>query len=75
MSWERQVHIKNPAEIAIMRQAGRINAAALAATRQLLVPGVSTADLTLLRGAEETRRTSPFKGYGRPLFPASVTSA
>lgn len=58
-----------------MREAGRINAEALAATRQLLVPGVSTADLNA--AAEDVLKkhgvTSPFKGYGRPPFPASVT--
>jgi methionyl aminopeptidase len=75
MSWERQVHLKNAAEIAIMREAGRINAQALAATRQLLMPGVSTADLNA--AAEGVLKKhgviSPFKGYGRPPFPASVT--
>jgi methionyl aminopeptidase len=58
-----------------MREAGRINAQALAATRQLLIPGVSTADLNA--AAEDVLKKhgvrSPFKGYGRPPFPASVT--
>jgi Xaa-Pro aminopeptidase len=45
MSWARQIHIKNAAEIAVMREAGRINHEALAATRELLKPGVTTADL------------------------------
>lgn len=75
MNWARQVHIKNPAEIAIMREAGKINSAALAATRALLQPGVTTADLNA--AAEEVLRkhgaVSPFKGYGRPPFPASIT--
>jgi methionyl aminopeptidase len=75
MSWARQVHLKNPAEIAIMREAGRINAEALAAARQLMKPGVSTADLNA--AAEEVlkkhRVVSPFKGYGHPPFPASAT--
>jgi len=75
MSWARQVHIKNPAEITIMREAGRINAQALAAARELLRPGVSTGDLNA--AAEEVLKKhgvlSPFKGYGRPPFPASVT--
>ncbi len=75
MNWARQVHIKNPAEIAIMREAGKINSAALAATRALLRPGVTTADLNA--AAEEVLRkhgaVSPFKGYGRPPFPASIT--
>lgn len=75
MNWARQVHIKNPAEIAIMREAGKINYAALAATRALLQPGVTTADLNA--AAEEVlrkhRAVSPFKGYGHPPFPASIT--
>ena len=45
MSWARPIHLKSPAELQIMRQAGRINAEVLAATKELLKPGVSTADL------------------------------
>ncbi|MGZ9223429.1 MAG: M24 family metallopeptidase, partial [Anaerolineales bacterium] len=75
MSWARQIHIKSPAELQIMREAGRINAEVLAATRELLKPGVSTADLNA--AAEEVLRkhgcVSPFKGYGHPPFPASIT--
>jgi methionyl aminopeptidase len=75
MSWARQIHIKNAAEIALMREAGQINYAALAATRELLKPGVTTADLNA--AAEEVLRkhgaVSPFKGYGRPPFPNSIT--
>jgi methionyl aminopeptidase len=75
MSWARQIHIKNPAELQIMREAGRINATVLAAVKELLKPGVSTADLNA--AAEEVLRkhgcVSPFKGYGHPPFPASIT--
>ena len=75
MDWARQIHIKTPAEIAIMREAGRINAEVLGATRVLLQPGVSTADLNA--AAEEVLKKhgcySPFKGYGHPPFPTSVT--
>lgn len=75
MNWERQVHIKTAAELAIMREAGRINAKALAAVKELLQPGVTTADLNA--AAEEVLRKhgciSPFKGYGYPPFPASIT--
>ena len=73
--WARQIHIKSPAEIAIMREAGRINAEVLAATKALLQPGISTADLNA--AAEDVLKkygcTSPFKGYGRPPFPTSTT--
>ncbi len=75
MDWARQIHIKNPAEIALMRAAGRINAMALAAVRELIQPGITTADLNT--AAEEVLRKygaySPFKNYGSPPFPASIT--
>ncbi len=58
-----------------MREAGRINAKVLATVNELLKPGVSTADLNA--AAEEVLRkygcVSPFKGYGHPPFPASIT--
>jgi len=75
MSWERQIHIKSPAELEVMREAGRINATVLATVKELLQPGVATADLNA--AAEEVLRKhgciSPFKGYGHPPFPASIT--
>ena len=75
MSWERQIHVKSPAEIENMREAGKINAMALAAVKELLQPGVTTADLNA--AAENVLRKhgciSPFKGYGHPPFPASIT--
>ena len=75
MSWARQIHVKGPAELQIMREAGRINASVLAAVKERLKPGVSTADLNA--AAEEVLRkhgcVSPFKGYGHPPFPTSIT--
>ena len=75
MSWSRQIHLKSPAELQIMREAGHINATILATAKGLLQPGVSTADLNA--AAEEVLRkhgcVSPFKGYGQPPFPASIT--
>jgi methionyl aminopeptidase len=75
MSWERQIHIKSPAELEVMREAGRINATVLATVKELLQPGVATADLNA--AAEAVLRQhgciSPFKGYGHPSFPASIT--
>lgn len=75
MDWARQINLKNPAEIAIMREAGRINASVLAAVRAQFKPGVSTADLDA--AAEEVLKkygaVSPFKGYGYPPFPNSTT--
>jgi len=77
MDWARQINVKNPAEIALMREAGRINALALAAVRELIEPGVNTADLNA--AAEEVLRKhgaySPFFHYGRPPFPASICTS
>jgi methionyl aminopeptidase len=75
MSWARQIHLKTPAELQKMREAGRINAKVLTTVKELLKPGVSTADLNA--AAEEVLKKhgciSPFKGYGQPPFPASIT--
>src|SRR5687768_6708049 len=77
MSWVRQIHLKNPAELQIMREAGRINASVLAAVKERIKPGVSTADLNA--AAEEVLKkhgcVSPFKGYGHPPFPTSITAS
>ena len=42
---DRTVVIKSPQEIAVMREAGRINALALQTVRELIRPGVATGDL------------------------------
>ncbi len=77
MSWARQIHIKSQDELQTMREAGRINAEVLATVKALLKPGVSTADLNA--AAEEVLRkhkcVSPFKGYGHPPFPTSITAS
>lgn len=78
MSWDRQITIKTPDEIKIMREAGRINAEALAAVRALIKPGVTTADLNA--AAEEVLRKygaySPFKNYPGPYpYPASICTS
>lgn len=75
MSWERQINLKTPDEIAIMREAGRINAEALAASRAIIRPGITTADLDA--AAEEVLKKhgcySPFKNYPGPYpYPAST---
>jgi len=75
MFHERQINLKTSAELKIMREAGRINASVHAKLRELLQPGVTTADLNA--AAEEVLKShgcvSPFKGYGHPPFPASIT--
>jgi methionyl aminopeptidase len=78
MSWERNIVIKSPQEIAILREAGRINALALEAVRQLIRPGVTTAELDA--AAEEVIRKHgaipTFKGYPGPYpYPASICAS
>jgi methionyl aminopeptidase len=75
MSWERNIIIKSEQEIATLREAGRINAKALDAVRQLIRPGVTTAELDA--AAEEVIRkygaVPTFKGYPGPYpYPASI---
>lgn len=75
MSWERNITVKSEKEIAIMREAGRINAEALAAARASIRPGATTADLNA--AAEEVLKKhgaySPFKNYPGPYpYPAST---
>lgn len=45
MSWERNIVLKSAAEIEIMKQAGHINALALAEVRKNIRPGVTTGEL------------------------------
>jgi methionyl aminopeptidase len=75
MPWDRQINIKTPQEVAVMRDAGRINAEALTAAREAIRPGISTADLNA--AAEEVLKKygviSPFKNYPGPYpYPAST---
>ncbi len=75
MSWDRQITIKTPSELAIMRQSGRINAEALAAARAAIRPGATTADVNA--AAEEVLKKhgvySPFKNYPGPYpYPTST---
>jgi methionyl aminopeptidase len=75
MSWDRQITIKSPEEIEIMRMAGRINAEALQAAYNAIRPGATTADLNA--AAEEVLHKygvySPFKNYPGPTpYPAST---
>jgi methionyl aminopeptidase len=74
MSWDRQITIKTPGEIEIMRIAGRINAEALQAAYDIIRPGVSTWDIDA--AAEEVLKKygvySPFKNYPGPYpYPSS----
>ncbi len=77
MNFGRQIHLKSPEELKVMRQAGRINAEILSTVRSLIQPGVSTADLNA--AAEEVLKKhgcySPFKNYGQPPYPASICTS
>jgi methionyl aminopeptidase len=75
MPWKRGISLKSPDELAIMREAGRINARALAAARAVIRPGVTTADINEA-AAEVIRKHGAqpaFLGYGEPPFPAVTT--
>lgn len=76
MPRQRGVNIKNERELGLMREAGRINALALAAAIAAVRPGVTTADLDAA-AAEVLRKhgaKSAFKGYPGPYpFPAVTT--
>lgn len=75
MSWERQITLKSAAELELMRQAGQINAEALAAARDAAHPGASTADLNAAAEAvlHKYGVYSPFKNYPGPYpYPAST---
>ncbi len=75
MSWDRNIVIKSEKELALMREAGRVNALALKTVRQMIRPGVATIDLDA--AAEEVIRKHGgipvFKGYpGAYPFPATL---
>ena len=77
MNYGRQIHIKSPDELKVMRQAGRVNAEIMATVKKLIQPGVSTADLNA--AAEDVLKKhgcySPFKGYSQPPYPASICTS
>ena len=78
--FEHGINIKSASEIAIMREAGRINRQTLEAVRAAIAPGVTTGELNEV--AESFQRSvgvySPFKNYdpgnGVP-FPGSICTS
>jgi methionyl aminopeptidase len=76
MSGYRGVYIKSAPEIAIMREAGRINALALAAVREAIRPGVTTAELDAI-AAEVLRKHGAKPAFlgvpGAFPYPATTT--
>ena len=76
MVGHRGIYIKNEREIAIMREAGRINALALNAVREMIQPGVTTADLDAAAAdiIREHRAKPAFLGVpGAYPYPATTT--
>lgn len=71
------VSLKTEAEIARMREAGRVVAKVLERMGSLVQPGISTRDLD--REAERVIReagaTPSFLGYGTPPFPGSICAS
>lgn len=78
ISWERSINIKSSFELEIMREAGRINAEALAAALAEIKPGVTTAELNEAFEAVHKKYDvySPFKNYPGPYpYPASICTS
>lgn len=78
MSWDQNVIIKSAAELALMREAGRVNSLALAAVKDLVRLGTTTADLDAA-AAEVIRKHGGkpvFKGYPGPYpYPATICAS
>jgi len=74
------IHYKTPAEIAIMREAGRIGAVAHRAVWEAIRPGVTTAQLNTIADTvlRDHHATPAFLGYPKPDspdFPASICTS
>lgn len=76
MAVDREINIKSPEEIGVLREAGRINALALAAVRAAIKPGVTTAELDSL-AAEVIRKHGAKPAFlgvpGAYPYPATIT--
>lgn len=76
MIGQRGIYIKNQQEIESMRMAGRINALALNAVRELIQPGVTTAELDAA-AAEVIRKHGAKPAFlgvpGAYPYPATIT--
>ena len=76
------IKLKSPREIALMREAGKVVAEALAQVRKMTVPGVTTAELDEAVAAifRERGAIPLFQGYpssvkGKPPFPAVICAS
>jgi methionyl aminopeptidase len=71
------ITLKTPAQMAKMREAGRVVAAMLDACRVTVRPGITTADLDRI-AAEILRKAgaeSSFLGYSSPPYPATICTS
>ncbi len=78
MSWERNIIVKSTDEIATLREAGRINALALAAVREQVRPGVTTLELDKIAAEViHSHGAKPaFLGVpGAYPYPATITAS
>lgn len=72
MIFGRSIEYKTPAQLRLMREAGLVTAAALAAAREAAVPGATTADVDAAgaKAVADAGATSNFLGYQG--FPATL---
>src|SRR6266550_7137073 len=71
------ITLKTPAQMAKMRDAGRVVAAMLDACRLVVRPGITTAELDRI-AAEILKKAgaeSSFLGYGSPPYPATICTS
>ena len=71
------ITLKTPAQMAKMRDAGRVVAAMLDACRVTVRPGMTTAELDRVAAEvlRKARATSSFLGYGTPPYPATICTS
>jgi methionyl aminopeptidase len=72
MAPSRGIALKSTRELALMREAGRVNALALAAAKSVIQAGVTTAEIDAA-AAEVLKKhhaKPAFLGYGEPPYPA-----
>lgn len=72
----KDISIKSENELALMREAGKLNAKTLEAVREAVRPGVTTAELDKIAESmiRENSAEPVFKGYPGPYpFPATLT--
>jgi methionyl aminopeptidase len=69
------IEVKSPAQLAVMREAGLVTAAALRAVSDAVEPGISTADLDAIaeRAIRAAGAVPSFKGYFG--FPATICTS